>query len=48
MYAVIHSIVVVIRQQPGTPNPVVKVFVVDTENITNSVQAHVPPLFQNM
>lgn len=33
--------------KPGTPNPKVKVFVVDTDNTTNIAQAHVPTLFQN-
>lgn len=45
---VIHIIVVLVHEQPGTPNPVVKVFVVDTENIGKVTQVHVPTLFQNM
>lgn len=33
--------------QPGTPNPVVKVFVVDTDNTTDITQVNVPAEFQN-
>lgn len=39
---------VLVHEQPGTANPEVKVFVVDTDNITNIAQAHVPAVFQNL
>lgn len=44
---VILTIGFFVHEQPGTPNPEVKVFVVDTDNTTNIAQAHVPTLFQN-
>lgn len=35
-------------KQPGTPNALVKVFVVNAEDPTNVTQAHVPTPFQDM
>lgn len=44
---ILTTVVVFVCEQPGTPNPVVKVFVVDAENATVA-QAHVPTPFQDM
>lgn len=43
----ILAILFSVSVQPGTPNPVVKVFVVDTDNTTDITQIMVPTLFQN-
>ncbi len=43
IWCILHSFLV----QPGTPNPVVKLFVVDTNNTMNITEVVVPALFSS-